>query len=45
MNTECKLFCALINIWGLLADHVSPAKLHRVRVWETPKTCADYAGP
>ena len=32
-------------IWGLLADHVSPAKLHRVRVWETAKTCAEYAGP
>jgi 6-pyruvoyltetrahydropterin/6-carboxytetrahydropterin synthase len=32
-------------IWGLLADHVAPAKLHHVRVWETAKTCAEYAGP
>ena len=31
-------------IWGLLADRVSPAKLHRVRVWETAKTCAEYSG-
>ncbi|MEW6197798.1 MAG: 6-carboxytetrahydropterin synthase [Planctomycetota bacterium] len=32
-------------IWGLLAEHVSPATLHSVRVWETPKTWAEYAGP
>lgn len=32
-------------IGGLLADHVSLAKLHRVRVWQTAKTCAEYAGP
>jgi 6-pyruvoyltetrahydropterin/6-carboxytetrahydropterin synthase len=31
-------------IWGLLQDHVAPAKLHRVRVWETAKTSAEYAG-
>jgi len=31
-------------IWGLLAEHVTPASLHRVRVWETPKTCAEYEG-
>ena len=31
-------------IWGLLEEQVSPAKLHRVRVWETAKTCAEYAG-
>lgn len=32
-------------IWGLLAEQVAPATLHRVRVWETPKTWAEYAGP
>lgn len=32
-------------IWGLLAEHVAPATLHGVRVWETPKTWAEYAGP
>ncbi|MEW6249567.1 MAG: 6-carboxytetrahydropterin synthase [Planctomycetota bacterium] len=31
-------------IWGMLAEHVAPAKLHAVRVWETPKTCAEYRG-
>jgi 6-pyruvoyltetrahydropterin/6-carboxytetrahydropterin synthase len=31
-------------IWGMLADHVAPAKLRSVRVYETPKTWADYAG-
>ena len=32
-------------IWNLLNDNVAPAKLHAVRVWETPKTCAEYTGP
>ncbi len=32
-------------IWGLLAPHVAPARLHCVRVYETPKTWAEYAGP
>ena len=31
-------------IWKMLADHVAPAKLDRVRVWETPKTWAEYSG-
>jgi 6-pyruvoyltetrahydropterin/6-carboxytetrahydropterin synthase len=31
-------------IWGLLHDQMSPARLSRVRVWETPKTCAEYRG-
>ena len=31
-------------IWGMLERHVGPATLHRVRVWETAKTCAEYAG-
>lgn len=31
-------------IWGLLAGQVGPARLHNVRVYETPKTWADYAG-
>ncbi len=31
-------------IWDLLIGHVAPARLHRVRVWETPKTWAEYAG-
>ena len=32
-------------IWGLLDGQVAPARLHRVRVWETPKTCAEYTAP
>lgn len=31
-------------IWGLLAGEVAPARLHSVRVWETPKTSAEYRG-
>lgn len=31
-------------IWGLLEGAVAPARLHRVRVWETAKTYAEYAG-
>jgi 6-pyruvoyltetrahydropterin/6-carboxytetrahydropterin synthase len=31
-------------VWGLLAEHVGPARLQRVRVWETAKTWAEYAG-
>lgn len=31
-------------IWHMLAPHVSPAELSRVRVWETAKTCAEYCG-
>jgi 6-pyruvoyltetrahydropterin/6-carboxytetrahydropterin synthase len=31
-------------VWGLLVAQVAPARLHCVRVWETPKTCAEYAG-
>jgi 6-pyruvoyltetrahydropterin/6-carboxytetrahydropterin synthase len=32
-------------IWAMLDPHVAPARLHSVRVWETPKTWAEYAGP
>ena len=31
-------------VWDMLVGQVAPAKLQRVRVWETPKTCAEYAG-
>lgn len=31
-------------IWDMLAAHVAPARLHRVAVWETAKTCAEYCG-
>lgn len=31
-------------VWGLLVQHVAPAKLHAVRVHETPKTWAEYTG-
>jgi len=29
-------------IWGMLEQHLGPARLHTVRVWETPKTWAEY---
>lgn len=32
-------------IWDLLEGHFDPAALHSVRVWETPKTYAEYCGP
>jgi len=31
-------------IWGMLSGQVEPARLTNVRVFETPKTWADYAG-
>ncbi len=31
-------------IWGMLAPHTKPAALHAIRVWETPKTWAEYRG-
>lgn len=31
-------------IWDLLVGQVAPARLHRVRVWETAKTWAEYDG-
>lgn len=31
-------------VWRMLADHVAPATLANVRVYETPKTWADYQG-
>lgn len=31
-------------IFGMLSPHVAPARLSNVRVYETPKTWADYAG-
>jgi 6-pyruvoyltetrahydropterin/6-carboxytetrahydropterin synthase len=31
-------------IWGMLAEHVGPAELFSVKVWETPKTWAEYRG-
>ena len=32
-------------IWDLLDGAFDRARLARVRVWETPKTFAEYAGP
>lgn len=31
-------------VWNLLDGHLAPATLHTVRVWETPKTHAEYRG-
>lgn len=31
-------------VWDLLKDKLAPASLRRVRVWETAKTFAEYAG-
>lgn len=49
LNTDCGEFKDLNPsveniarvIWSLLEDRFAPAALHRVRVWETPKTCAE----
>ncbi|MBN2560670.1 MAG: 6-carboxytetrahydropterin synthase [Phycisphaerae bacterium] len=32
------------TIWGLVHDKLAPARLHRVKVWETAKTYAEYTG-
>jgi 6-pyruvoyltetrahydropterin/6-carboxytetrahydropterin synthase len=32
-------------VWDLLESKVSPARLRRVRVWETAKTYAEYSSP
>ncbi len=52
LNTDCSEFDHLNPtvenitrvIWALLDGCFGPAKLHRVRVYETPKTYADYWG-
>lgn len=31
-------------VWDMLGDELAPARLHSVRVWETPKTWAEYRG-
>ena len=31
-------------IWGMLVGKLGQAALHRIRVWETPKTWAEYDG-
>jgi 6-pyruvoyltetrahydropterin/6-carboxytetrahydropterin synthase len=49
LNLDCAEFGALnpsveniaIVIWGLLDGRLEPAQLARVKVWETPKTCAE----
>jgi 6-pyruvoyltetrahydropterin/6-carboxytetrahydropterin synthase len=33
-----------VTIWRLLDGRLSPARLRRVRVWETAKTYAEYSG-
>jgi 6-pyruvoyltetrahydropterin/6-carboxytetrahydropterin synthase len=53
LNDDCAEFAKLNPsvenitkvIWSLLGSHVAPARLERVRVHETPKTYAEYAGP
>lgn len=32
------------TVWQMLVGQVAPARLHSVRVYETPKTWAEYAG-
>jgi 6-pyruvoyltetrahydropterin/6-carboxytetrahydropterin synthase len=52
LNADCPEFAKLNpsvenitrTIWGLLAGRFGPARLANIRVWETPKTWADYAG-
>lgn len=33
-----------VACWNVLAPHVAPARLHRVRLWETPRNYVDYYG-
>ncbi len=32
-------------IWDALAPHMSPAVLHRIKLYETPKNIVEYYGP
>lgn len=53
LNRDCPEFASVNpsveniarTIWGMLEGRLGPARLKRVRVWETPKTCAEYEGP
>ncbi len=52
LNSDCAEFSDLNPtvenitrvIWERLKNEFAPARLHRVRVYETPKTYAEYAG-
>lgn len=33
-----------VACWNVLAPHLAPARLHRVRLWETPRNFVDYYG-
>lgn len=52
LNLDCPEFHSLNPsveniarvIWGLLHDAMAPSRLAAIRVWETPKTCAEYTG-
>ena len=52
LNTDTPEFASVnpsveniaVAIWRMLADKVAPARLDSVRVWETPKTFAEYRG-
>lgn len=52
LNVECSDFADLNPtveniarvVWRRLRGAFEPAELASVRVWETPKTCAEYAG-
>lgn len=53
LNEDCPAFARLNPsaeniarvIWGLLLGRFGAAQLRSIRVWETPKTCAEYRGP
>ncbi|MCP4593755.1 MAG: 6-carboxytetrahydropterin synthase [bacterium] len=53
LNADCTEFADLnptvenitLAIWNMLEGALSGVRLHRVRVWETPKTYAEYTGP
>jgi len=52
LNVECPEFASLnpsveniaVVIWRRLQGGFGTARLSKVRVWETPKTCAEYTG-
>ncbi len=35
----------VIAFWGRIAPHIKSGRLHRVRLYETPRNFADYHGP
>jgi len=34
----------VVAFWNEICDHVAPAKLHTIKLWETPRNLVEYRG-